>query len=355
MIMLDTDKLKVGMVVSYGELCKAVGINVSTNREAQLKTIRRWVDIEKIDRYRYKVIKILEKPVRKCDLKKINKRPVGRPRKNPIPVNKTVRENYYLDFKKGNKFPEAACHILLNELLNNGTGVYTNIELCLLLGMANDNITDNNKFKELLPSMWELSTGMYYMKEICNNILQKNIFTNLFDQRKIFVKEDTYRYKEYNSDEYKVADKKEVKVIDELIDEILKDNDLKLYTELYFPKDKDKGKAFKAKDILNDLIRERLGWASWVKCKRISISDKVNIQDIKKYKTYDTLIDKEIINAKVAERFRSKMYKSGMEYYNHDPSSTIVPAIGEGTDIGKEGFLEYCNNVEQLIEIFIKI
>ena len=357
---------------SYKDLCDWIGWEVSTNRDAQFKSISHWMKIEKTDK-KYIISEIYDDTVVRKNFKKpgrkqkeVNpddykiKRPVGRPRKNKPLSDKELekKQGFSLRFKTTAKYPEIACNILIHDILdNNGEICYTHDGLIKRLGMMDFNQFHNESYKKYITNNIDLYSFEYYVRSCCETVLRINILESLCRAKNILICKNAYYSYDCGIDDTKIvfcSDSTSAKM-DSIIEETLEEWELNGYYELSFPKgEKGRYKAKAAKTAIDQKALELIGWERWGKGIKFSINPNIPILSIKHLEYCDIEIDRKHMNELIKERVKDLLYKKAQKFTEYNPDvKELVPAIGTGSNISKEAYIDRCNRIDYLIDKYI--
>lgn len=362
---------------SYKELCDWIGWEVSTNRDQQFKSIQCWMKVEKAGKY-FIISEVYDertKPdtgkkkgrpkTKKVDPKDyLFKNPVGRPRtRQPKLTIKELeeRQGYSLYFRSNSKYLEPAYHIITRDILNNnGIKKYTKNELVdTLMRIDYDIFKRNGKFIRDIKGNSNLVSFEYYLKSCCESIIQLNIIAGLCDRKHIFNLNPAYYHYKYDDTGKAIVDyasDEMNKMIQSIIDNRLKENEISNFSELFFPSLDNKAKMEEIIDQIQIDVKALTGWEYWGRGYKFTINPRIPIEAIEYLKDYDVLSDIRTINHLVCDRLKMTYIKRNLKY-NRDMTNKTKDSISIGTrnSTSISDHELFCNTITDILDTYLRV
>ena len=262
---MNLDKLEVGMVVkNYQALCELLGENVKNGKSkaAQLKQLETYVKFEKIG-YSLKILEIYKDP-----LKVIDNRDTGN--NSLYQLNLQIVLLDYLA-RKASKLED---NFQIMELTNQNIVKITGMANDLYLARDNDYLLDNCNISEFHINDFYRNTGIKFCRIIGSALsnLKNRCILNISD-----------RYKIFENDQWRTADKDEETIIIQAKYKAL--DILGLKTEIQV---KMKFKTIEFYKIVNEILFMKHKWDGCFKCYEVcffknDMNEKIE-RHIKEYK-----------------------------------------------------------------------
>lgn len=371
---------------NYKELCKWIGWEPSTNRKAQFASMKRFMSVEKVegDIHKYIVKDIYPvkekkkhnptgrgpgRPRKNPDItikkkESICKRPVGRPRtKAPSLTIKELeeRQGYSLYFRSNNKYLEPAFHILGHIILNKDEDYaqFSHKGLMYRLGMIDYDMQYNDSCIAYLDRNPGMFSFWFYSKIVCESILYLSILNGLCDRKNIFEHHHIYFNADVNAPyEYNpFGTEAENKIIESIIQDVLKNYELETYNELFYPKSGFKSKAFDARCQIDKEVYHAVGWKYWGRGHQFSFNPKIPKESIEYLKNHDISQDLLIMHQYTCDRLRAVHTHRNQKYLGYNPNypASNQAAVGKTNVTIQEAYDRMQGAVEYIIDNYMNI
>lgn len=345
---MNTDKIEIGMQFkNYYKLCEVLDIKPSTNRSQQLKSISRYIVVNKIKGTQgYIVTDIYERP--------IPQKTRGRKRKY-VPKTTEAPRHRFKNYK-GGKYIEYEKKILLKNICDKGYLLCDRRELAYILGMCNFQYAENDyKVEDINEYSYGLRNIDFYYSSVIGAIIQ-GMLNSLINTDNLICIEEVVVYSKSGDIEYRVATANEYSLFSKYVEEKLNIYGIKDYRELYHPKQEQLVNAARCKKEIKTVIENELGWVNYARKMKITLSPDISSEELKVISECDIQDSKEKLNSLIIERIREYMLKKGQKLFNYNPDIENPITIGDKEyGVSRKAYEDFCSDLELIIDKYIRI
>lgn len=392
-ISYDVSKVKLGEVYeNYNKLCEAMQVKPSTNREKQLQSFSKWVDIIRVGKHGYKIA--ATHPVKKKTPPTF-KRPVGRPKKIPVikeqvtgltekseQDDKDKRDDkaklsYDLTVRRNGRYILECKNIIMHELsIHDGTYAGNYSDMAALLGVLPNDFNSVIQFKTVNGRLTDevfFIDGFKYNVSLCaSSIISQSLLKGVGERKGLFATSEVIYYvdvetnkaiyenwmankperlspkefnqqfsREFKETDYKMATEEQMDTYNKIVSEVLKKYSIPNYSKLFYEyhrsdhRSDDGGERSRLSALkeLKDRLQDELGWHTHVRKIKLTINPDIPDDVMESYKNRNVNVDRMNLNRKFMDRLDHVFKDRSEEIYECGSKHIGELAFGNPNDV----------------------